>query len=113
MLFTTPDNGNMNEYSREYLYSCHQIELKKLHRKLAEEEEVEHREAIRAQRARGATMGSVAANLVEEVHVANQADLANDGHEVHNSEHGNEDEEGDWINDKLDQTQLQLELWNS
>jgi hypothetical protein len=48
MLFTAPNNGNMNEDSHEYLYLQRQIELKKLRRTLALEEEIERKEAARA-----------------------------------------------------------------
>jgi hypothetical protein len=55
MLFTAPDNGNMTEDSREYLHLHRWIELKKLHRQLAEEEEVERREAATAEKNGGGT----------------------------------------------------------
>jgi hypothetical protein len=78
MLFTAPDNGNMIEDSREYLHLRRQIKLKKLRRQLAEEEEVERREAVRAEKNGGGT-GSGGTNVGRLVDQANQSDGTDQG----------------------------------
>lgn len=66
MLFTAPDNGNMSEDSRRYLYLHRKIKLKKLPQMLVEEEEVEHKEAIQAERGR-VTSGDIVAHPADAV----------------------------------------------
>ena len=59
MLFTAPNNRNMSEDFREYIHLHPKIELKKLRWKLAEEEEIERREAACTQIDGGETCNGV------------------------------------------------------
>jgi hypothetical protein len=59
----------------------HQIELKKLYRMLAEEEEVECMEAIWTEKTRGATSGGIASDLAHAVHATDHSDQVDQDHE--------------------------------
>lgn len=113
MLFTVLDNGNMSEDSRKYLHLRRKIELKKLPWMLVEEEEVKHREAVRAERGR-VTSSDLVAHPADAVDAADHNDQPNKAHEDQNAEQGNDNEEGNRGDDELIQSELRSsDLWNS
>jgi hypothetical protein len=78
MLFTAPDSVNLSKDSREYLHLRRQIELKKLRRQLATEEEMELREAARLQQVKTTTTAAVAADPADQDAV-DHGDQGDDG----------------------------------
>jgi hypothetical protein len=102
MLFTAPDNGNLTEDSHEYLKLRCQVELKKLRSLLAEEEEKERREAIWAEKARGATTGDIATEAAHADHVVDHGgDQGDQEHEGDYGGQGNDNDQGNRGDDEL------------
>jgi hypothetical protein len=79
MLFTAPDSVNLSKDSREYLHLRRQIELKKLRRQLATEEEMELREAARLQQVKTTTTAAVAADPADQ-DATDHGDQGDGGH---------------------------------
>jgi hypothetical protein len=106
MLFTAPDSENLSQDSREYLQLRHKIELKKLRRQLADEEERERKEVSHAEKPAGATTKGNGADLQGAALAGEHGDQADRRSDDPHDEPSKEDEEGDLQRRSED-------LWNS
>lgn len=76
MLFTDHDNENLSKDSWKYLALRCQIELKKLHRQLANKDKMELREAARMKQSEGTTIAALATNPADQARAADHGDDA-------------------------------------